>query len=50
MPLLDRLEIIRQSRGVIVLAFSQWDARRTTRDGKGIFPTEFAHIGAEMSN
>jgi hypothetical protein len=46
----DRLETVRQSDGVIVLAFSQWEGRRTTRDSKKeILPTEFAHIGVVMA-
>lgn len=46
----DRLETIRQSHGVIVLAFSQWKGQRTTREsGIQTFPSEFAHICAVMA-
>jgi hypothetical protein len=46
-----RLEKIRQSHGVIILAFAQWDACRVTRDENKhvIFPTEFTHINAAMA-
>ena len=47
----DRFEKIRQSHGVIILAFSQWEGRRVTRDDKerAIFPSEFTHMNAVMT-
>jgi len=47
----ERSHKIAHCHGVVVLAFSQWECRRLSRDEKKavIFPTEFAHIGAVLA-
>jgi hypothetical protein len=47
----QRLEYVRACHGVIVIAFSQWDARRLSRDKSknAVFPSEFAHIGIALA-
>jgi len=45
-----RLKKIRQSQGVIVLAFSQWEGHRVNDGRKDVtFPTEFTHISTVMA-
>ena len=50
-PIDKRLEKIRNSDGVIVLAFRQWEGHRVAHEDTRnvIFPTEFTHIGAVMA-
>jgi hypothetical protein len=47
----ERLEAIRRSHGVIVVAFSQWEGHRLSRNQKKavIFPSEFAHMACVMA-
>jgi hypothetical protein len=47
----ERLRKVAECRGVIVLAFSQWECQRLSGDQKKgvIFPTEFTHIGAVLA-
>jgi hypothetical protein len=45
--ILERYDGIRDCDGVIILAFSQWEARRLEGNSKKsvVFPSEFTHIG-----
>jgi hypothetical protein len=47
----QRLGAIRQCHGVVVLAFSQWQAARMYRvqEKKSVMPTEFTHLGVSMA-
>ena len=46
-----RLDATRGSDGVVVLAFEQWEAHRTSRQStrEVILPSEFAHIGCVLA-
>jgi hypothetical protein len=42
----DRYNTIRDSDGIIVLAFEQWEGRRTIgKEEEAVMPSEFTHIG-----
>jgi hypothetical protein len=43
----DRYSAIRDSDGIVILAFEQWDGRRTIGDKEeeAVMPSEFTHIG-----
>lgn len=47
----QRLEAIRQCHGIVVLAFSQWEAARMykVQEKKWVMPTEFTHLGISMA-
>jgi hypothetical protein len=47
----QRLELVRQCHGVVVLAFSQWNAERIykVQEKRLVMPTEFAHLAISMA-
>lgn len=47
----ERLERVRRSHGMLILAFRQWEGHRVKRDAQKsvIFPSEFTHISAVMA-
>jgi hypothetical protein len=47
----ERHRKMAQCHGAVVLAFSQWECRRLSRDERKTltFPTEFVHIGTALA-